>query len=174
MSMGLFDDLVVRGGLVENKNQLQLFNRVNFSMYPARAFAVTLNRLFIDKGENYVKDLGKIMGNSSAREFFTNISKMRSLIRKEYQTVPHLIEISGFGKFDDFIEDEKEFVMQIKKHPVISSAKELGMDKGFICDFYGEIYSSYVGVFLSKKGLKIKHTKCVCKGDEFCEWRMTK
>lgn len=173
-SIGIFNDLIMRGGLVQNKNQLRLFKNIRFSMYPARAFAIALNRMNKDKGQDYIKELGRIMGENSASDFKKEISKLKSLIKKNYQTIPNLIEISGFGKIDFYKEDDDKTIIQIKDHPVIKPAKDLYKENNFICSFYGEIYASYIKVFNNLKSLNINHTKCICKGDELCEWIMAK
>lgn len=168
--MEIFDDLMIRGGFVQNKNQLQLFKNLKFSMYPARAFAILLNRLHNDKGLDYIKKLGKIMGENSAKNLAKELKKFKKLIKKDYQTIPNLIEISGFGKIDSFTNKENEIIIIIKDHPVIKNTKELYQNKSLACEFYAEIYKQYLSIIGGYKNIKIKHLKCISKGDDSCEW----
>lgn len=170
MVNNIFEDLIVRGGLVGNNNQLKLFRKIEFSMYPARAFAITLNDIYEKKGLDYLIKLGKIMGESAAIMFKNEIDKMKSLIKKDYQTIKNIIEISGFGKIEEFIEDKKKIIIRIKDHSVIAPSKKLFSNKSPACSFYGEIYGAYIRIFKNIKKLKIIHTKCGCNNAEFCEW----
>ncbi len=170
MKNDLFNDLVMRGGLVQDKNELRLFENIEFSMYPARAFAVALNKLYNDKGIIYIKNLGKIMGDNSAKELKREISKIKSLIKKDYQTITNLIQISGFGVIDYFERKNNKFIIRIIDHPVIIPSKNLFGNKQFACTFYGEIYSSYIKTFNNIQKLNITHTKCMCKNHDYCEW----
>jgi len=168
--INIFQDLINKGVLTKGSYNLQLFENIHFSMYPARAFAVALNRLYIDKDINYIKKLGRIMGDNSAMEFYNVISKMEGLIKKEYTSIPSLIEMSGFGRVDKFIKKGNKYVLQVKNHPVIVPAIKLYGEKNFVCDFYGEVYAAYIQIFKKVSLLNVNHTKCVSKGDEACEW----
>ena len=170
MVNNIFEYLIVRGGIVGNNNQLRLFRKIDFSMYPARAFAITLHEIKDNKGLDYLKNLGKLMGESAATAFKNAMDKMKSLIKKDYQTINNLIEISGFGKIGEFIEDDKKFIIRIKDHSVIAPSKKLYGNNSPVCSFYGEIFGAYIRVFKNLKKLKITHTKCGCNNNEFCEW----
>src|SRR3989338_1375604 len=169
MVNNIFEDLIVRGGIVGNNNQLRLFRKVDFSMYPARAFAVALHDIYEKKGSDYLKKLGKLMGESAAINFKNAIGKMKTLIKKDYQTINNLIEISGFVKIENYAEDNKKVLIRIKDHNVIEPSKKLYGSNPFICLFYGEIFGAYIRIFRNLKKLKIDHSACVCAGKDFCE-----
>ncbi len=167
----LFLDLIRRGGLVSGHNQIRLFKKIRFSMYPARAFSITIQTLYDDNGLEYVKQLARINGKTSAIQLRDELFKLKKFIKEDYQIISNLIQISGFGVIDSFEEKGNSFLIKVSDHHVILPSKKLFGKNSKTCDFFGEIYSSYIEVFENlKKPLKVKHTKCICKGDKFCEW----
>ncbi len=167
----IFEDLVIRKGLIGGGNQLQLFKNIRFTMYPARAFSFLLQKLYEDNDLKYIRKLGKKMGRVSSENFKKEIAKMKRLLKKEYQTLPALIELSGFGKIHSFKENKKEIILQIKEHPVITPSKEIYGKKSIACSFYSQIYAEYIKTFRDLNNVQISHNKCLCNGDKLCEWR---
>lgn len=171
MGNDIFNKLIAKKGLWVEQNKLNLFKSIDFSMYPANAFAIILQKLSLDKNKKYLGKLGSIMGEKASEEFKEEIKKISSFLSKDYQEINNIILLSGFGEV--FIEEKKGAFKVINKwHPVISKAKELYSDKSNVCEFYGEVYASFVKKYKNLENLKVYHKKCVCNGDEFCEWEL--
>lgn len=165
----IFNRLIAKEGLKVKENRLNLFKSIDFSMYPANAFAITLQKLSIDKNKNYLRKLGFIMGNQAAKEMLNKIKKIRYFLDKDYQKLNEIILLSGFGEVS-IDKKKKDFRVICEWHPVISKAKKLYAMKSNVCEFYGAVFASFIKEYNQIKNLKISHPKCVCKGDSVCEW----
>lgn len=166
MAKDISSDLIKRGGLIQNRNQLQLFKNIQFSMYPSRAFSILLQKISKEKGENYILNLGKVMGKASGEKMKKEIKKIKQLLKSDYQSIPHMIEVTGFGKISQYIEQKDEIRLEAKNHPVITHAKNLYKNKEVSSKFYGEVYKEYIEIFSKEKIKKI----VIEKDKEICRW----
>ena len=174
MANDILGDLIMRDVLIGKDNQLKLFQNISYSMYPARALAIGLQKIHMDSDEKYIRRLAGIFGKNSADTVKHEFDRKSRYLKKEYQQLPIIIEISGFGKLHSFKENKDKFIIQVKDHPVIIRSNVLYGKKSIACVFYGQIYAEYLRSFYMLKKPDFMHTKCICRGDKFCEWTLKK
>lgn len=169
MSNKIFDKLIAKEGLNVDDNHLKLFRDIQFSMYPARAFALILQKLSNDKNPKYLIELGSVMGGRAAKEMYDEVKKLKMFLSKDYQKIGGVILLSGFGNVE-VDKKGKNYVVTCKNNPVISQGAKIYKKKSNVCNFYGQVFTEFVKKFEKSKNLNFNHTKCISKGDKYCEW----
>ena len=105
----IISDLISKKLLIStDKNHLQLLNKIDISMYGARAWVFTIQQLGLKKDKEYLFKLGLLMGEDAAEEVNEVVKKNKVFLPKEIQLVDKIIEITGFGqvKIENYIPKE--------------------------------------------------------------------
>jgi len=170
MSSELFVELIKKSGVKGDINHLKLFQSFKYSLYPARAFALTLQMILENSDISYIRNLGKIMGRTSINNLLTELTRNKSIIKKDFITVPKLIEISGFGTIDYYDNDGINYVIQLYEHPVITPSYKLFGKDSCAYDFYGMIFGEYIKQIERLKRIKCNISKRFSTQNKTCEW----
>lgn len=136
-------------------------------MYPAHAFAMTLEKIKNDHGIAYLRKIAKLFGNTAANEFKTSLKKLQMFISKDFKNLPAIIEMSGLGKVEKYT--KKPFILGFKNHAVLKAGFILYGENCAVVDFYGQALSEFIKVFHETKN-KYKLAKYDNSDDTYYEW----
>ncbi|MBW1813089.1 MAG: hypothetical protein JRJ39_05270 [Deltaproteobacteria bacterium] len=75
MEEKFFKELVVRNIITSKDNKLQLLDSLDISMYGAKAWAFTFQKVGENKGKDYLFELGLLMGLDAADELKEGLQK---------------------------------------------------------------------------------------------------
>lgn len=157
MPEDLIRELVTKKILISDRNRLTLFNRVNISMYGAKAWAFTLQKLALKRSKDYLYDLGKIMGKDSAMELKDTLKGLSALLPKKMMVAENLIEMSGFGVVS-LHESEGRDSLDIKviKNKIIDYGISIYRENSKIPFFYAGVYTAFAEVLLGIRRCSLK------------------
>lgn len=167
-------ELIVKRAITIEDNRIKLFHTINYTLYPARAMAVILQLLGEKGDKGYLFKLGSIIGGDAIDEIYKYLKKVEKFIPDRIKTMQPILEISGFGKFDAIEYTDNKVVFRLKEHPVISFGAKLFGKKSIICEFYRAIFSAFCKKLLKLKKCELVESKCISKGDPYCEWEYKK
>ena len=167
VSESLFNEFISKNIISVEDGRLKILNNIDISSYGSNAWAWTLQTLGEKKGENYLFDLGYLMGLDAAKECSELISKKKAFVTQKLANITNVIEITGFGLVE--ILENKEITVNVKFNHIIQIAKEKYKEKSMACAFYRGIYSAFIEVFKKIK-IKLKEQECICKGGKQCTY----
>ena len=167
----LSDEIIAKDIFLADKNRIKFFQDVNLTTYPSTVFAVTLQHIAEKETANFLNELGQKMGLTAAKEMMNELLKKKSFIPERLQSIFSLLQSMGLGKIEILEEkDDNKIYFRVTNNPIIEYAKEKFGNKSVICNFFGEFYLSYINIEVQFESKKLKHNKCICKGDPYCEW----
>ncbi|MFP4423759.1 MAG: hypothetical protein ACLFP2_00855 [Candidatus Woesearchaeota archaeon] len=164
--------LIVRKLLTVANGRLTLFQKINYTVYPARAMAKTLQMIGEKNGKEFLFQLGFDAGNDAADELIENLKLDTKGGQKTYKLFQELLEVIGFGKFR-FIKykpGSEKSILHVDNHPVLESAKEIYGTSSLVCNFYQGVYSAHAQKEFNIPNAHFEETQCICHGNQFCEW----
>lgn len=166
-------EIVMKNLLKVEKGRPKLFNALDYTMYPARAMAITLQHVFKDFGESFMFKIGFKAGDEAEKEREKAIKLIQRFLPERLSSLFLVFEITGLGKIEIQECDVKKqkLILKMTNNPAVDNAKELYGGKSGICSFFRGVYSSIVEKNLGIKNCKLKETKCITKGDPYCEFR---
>ncbi|MBI4440191.1 hypothetical protein HY638_04435 [Candidatus Woesearchaeota archaeon] len=173
MYTDIVKDLILRRLLTVQNNRIVLFRKLQYTMYPARAMARTLQHIGNENGEEYLFKLGYEAGADAAEEMIENMHLIQKAFPGKLTAIQLLLEIIGFGKPLVKVYDIKhqKLITQVVNHPVIENGKNLFGEKSMACSFYRGVYSAHVQRELGIKNAHFEEYKCICKGTgDHCLW----
>lgn len=163
-------ELIVKKAIAIEDNRIKLFHTIDYTLYPARALAIILQQLGKKGGKKYLFKLGSIMGNTAINEMEDYLKKVEKFVPDRIKTLQPILEISGFAKFNKIEYRNKSIIFQLSDHSVIKFGKELFGKYSMICEFYRAIFCEFCQKLLKHKKCELVETRCVTKGDPYCEW----
>ncbi|MBI2449636.1 hypothetical protein HYV49_05055 [Candidatus Pacearchaeota archaeon] len=167
-----FSEMILRKAFRIDEGKVRMLNKIDYIMMPARAMAKMLQKIGEDFGKEFLFELGYKAGTDAANEFFEHFKLAGRAVPLKLNFLITLLQVLGFGRLDVKILNVKtnQALGYITKHPVIEAAKNLYGRKSMICAHYMGVYSVHADRELSIKGCKLTETRCVTKGDPYCEW----
>ena len=163
-------ELMLKKAVTIEDNRIKLFHTINYTLYPARALAVVLQLLGEKGGKKYLFELGKTMASDAIDEIYEYFQKVGKFIPDRIKALQPILEISGFAKFDKIEFYKGKIILKLSSHPVIDFSVELFGKNSVVCEFYRAVFSAFCQKLLKFKKCELNESKCISKGDPYCEW----
>jgi predicted hydrocarbon binding protein len=124
----------------------------------------------IKGGKKKLYDTGYDSGEDVMLDFKSVLSPAKIIVNTMMNTMMGVQEMLGWGKFDLKKFDKKKSYMVIHWDSAIARAmiKKFGRQDEPMCSWPCGVLAGALGVLLDDK-LQARETKCIAKGDEYCE-----
>lgn len=164
------------GRAFTNENgRIRMFGKMDWMLYPARAFAVNMQTIGEKFGDEYLYKLGFEAGHDAGEEILaaTGTKPRGGWITQKI--VISLLDFIGFGKAEFVKADIKpdghhHVIMHVHQNPVIEQGVKVYGKKSKICNWFMGVYTAHGEVELGVKNARLKENKCIKDGSPYCEW----
>jgi len=167
--------LIGRAFTTEN-NRIRMFGRMDWTLYPSRGFAIMLQRMGEDLGEDFLFELGHRNGKLNGDEMVTSMKIKPSGGWVTLKAIQELLDFTGYGKIE-FVKSDIEkdgshhLIVRWRNNPTVEHSIKMYGKESMACAFFRGLFSGHGEAELGGKNIHLKETSCV-KNEEndYCEW----
>lgn len=157
------------------KGRVTLYGKMDWMLFPARAFAINLQSIGEKMGKDYVYKLGYEAGYDAGLEILESTGMKAQSGVAFRKIVMALLDFIGFGKVDFIKFDVKKdghhhIIIHVHDNPVIEHSIKLYGKKSMACQWFMGVYTAHGEVELGVKNAKLVENKCMKDGSPYCEW----
>ncbi|MEM4625352.1 MAG: 4-vinyl reductase [Candidatus Pacearchaeota archaeon] len=165
-----FKEIISKDLFTIKSGRIILFKKIDYTMYPSRAFALNLQKIGEDFGVNFLFNLGYQTGIIHYEELLKVLSKLNKYLPQRLNSILFIMEMTGQGKLKILKSEKDELRVTLANNPSILHSKKMYGHKSKICNFYCGLYSAILSQQMNLTKLKFKEIKCITKGDNVCEF----
>ncbi len=167
--------MLIGRAFTNEKGRIRLYGRMDWMLYPARAFALNLQNVGEKLGKDYLYKIGYEAGYDAGKEIVKCTGAKLKGGWATQKIVLALLDFIGFGKVEFIKADIKKdghhhMIIHVRNNPVIEHGAKLYGKKSMICDWFMGVYAAHGEVELGVKNAKLVEVKCIRNGSPYCEW----
>lgn len=163
-------ELISKDLFVIKDGRITLFRKIDYIMYPSRGIAVNFQRIGKDFGINFLFDLGYKTGLTHWEEISTTLNSIQKFLPSRLNSIFLIMEMTGQGKIEILEDTKNKIVIKLINNPSINHSKDLFGKNSLVCYFYAGLYSAILSKEREIPKLRLNETKCITKGDSYCEF----
>ena len=167
--------MLIGRAFTNEKGRIKLYGKMDWMLYPARAFALNLQSIGEKMGEDYLYKLGYEAGYDAGNEIVKATGVKMKGGWATQKVVIALLEFIGFGKVEFMKSDVKKdghhhVIIHVRNNPVVEHGAKMFGKKSMICKWFMGVYSAHGEVELGVKKANLHEVKCIKNGSPYCEW----
>ena len=173
--VNVFKKLLIGRSFATEKGRIKLFGYMDWTLVPSWVFAEILQKEGEDNGAEFLYEQGKAQAKKVGKDLikFMGIGKGGSWTA--LKAVTEILEFIGFGKVQFFKRetespDKYHWILHVTDNPVVEYANKKFGPKSLVCNWFMGVYAGHGEVEMGLKDVKLKETRCLCKGQHHCEW----
>lgn len=157
------------------KGRVRLYGKMDWMLFPSRAFAINLQSIGEKMGKDYVYQLGYEAGKDAGLEILESTGMKPQSGWTAQKIVVALLDFIGFGKVDFVKFDVKKdghhhAILHVYENPVIEHSIKLYGKNAMACQWFMGVYAAHGEVEMGVKNARLVENKCVKEGSPYCEW----
>ncbi len=131
-------------------NYIVLLDNIKITLFPCRAWAVTLENLKKKSNEEYVYNLGYLYGVEAFKVIKKRVTTLKFNIADNYLEFPSILEVSGIGKVD-YMEGKSNIKkISFLEHEAIKESIRLFGENASAITFYAGAVSAFHNLYFNK------------------------
>jgi hypothetical protein len=167
--------MLIGRAFTNEKGRIRLYGRMDWMLYPARAFALNLQSIGEKLGKDYLYKIGYEAGYDAGKEIVKCTGAKLKGGWVTQKIVLALLDFIGFGEVEFIKADIKKdghhhIIIHTRNNPVIEHGAKLYGKKSMICYWFMGVYGAHGEVELGVKNPKLVENKCIRHGSPYCEW----
>ena len=157
------------------KGRIQLYGKMDWMMFPARALAMNFQSIAEKNGPDYLRKLGREAGHDAGKEIVKAAGITPNPGWATQKVIIALLDFIGFGqltftKTDIEKDGHHHMIMHVKNNPVIEHAVKMYGKKCMVCEWFMGVYEAHGELELGVKNANLKENNCIKNGFPHCEW----
>ena len=165
--------MLMGNAFMTDKGRVKMFENMEYTLFPSRALAINLQKIGKKGGEKYLFDLGYKTTMQFDRELMDTIQLQSGIGNETANKIKPIFDILGWGTFEyvkkEYTKGSHHFIVRLLNSPISDHAKRLFSRDSKVCSFLLGMHSAHTKIIFGVDA-KYKETKCITKGDQYCEF----
>jgi predicted hydrocarbon binding protein len=164
--------MLIGNAFMTDRGRVKMFENMEYTLFPSRALALNLQKVGKKGGEKYLFDLGYKTTTYFDKELMETIH-LSGTGSETANKIKPIFDILGWGTFEyvkkEYSKNNHHFIVRLYNNPISDHAKRLFGNDSKVCSFLLGMQSAHTKIIFGVD-VEYKETKCVTKGDPYCEF----
>ncbi len=169
----VFKKMLVGDVFTTERGRVKMFENMENTLFPSRALALNLQKICEKGGEKYLFDLGYNTTIVFDKELLKTLHLQLNGGDESLNKMKSVFDIMGWGIFEyvkkEYDKNHHHFIVRLINNPISEHGKKMFGKKSKVCNFLLGMHSAHIKIFFGID-VKFKETKCVTRGDQYCEF----
>jgi hypothetical protein len=167
--------MLIGRAFTNERGRIKLYGKMDWMLYPTRAFALNIQSIGEKEGKEYIRKLGWEAGHDAAKEILKCTGAKFKGGWASQKVIVALLDFIGFGQMEFTKTELKKdghhhFIGHVSNNPAIEHGVRLFGKKSMICDYFMGVYEAHGELGLGLKNPHIVENHCIKDGFPDCEW----
>lgn len=167
--------LLISRGFTTDRGRIKMFGKMDWTLFPSKSLAIIFQDVGEKLGKDYLYDIGFRAGYSAAEEILRCTGAKPRAGWISLKIAVSLLDFVGYGtpefvKFDVKKDGHHHVIIHVRNNAITEWGKFLYGKKSMVCNWVMGVYAAHGEKSLNIKNARLKETKCICKGNPYCEW----
>jgi len=169
----IFKKMLIGNAFTTERGRIRMFENMENTLFPSRALALNLQKIAKKGGEKYLFDLGYKTTMVFDNELLAALHIQPTVGDDSINKIKPVFDVMGWGLFEyvkkEYYKNHHDFIIRLINNPISDHGKEMFGKDSRVCNFLLGMHSAHIKIFFGID-VKCKETKCVTKGDQYCEF----